>query len=145
MSPMKSLQFAIAPQASAPARRHLLTRVEMEQRRLDAATLLQAGVSQARTARQLSVSSATASRWARQLATAGREALRRRRAPGRPSRLSAQQLQTLWKLYRAQPDPAWTCTRMADLILQRFGVDYQTDHAGRILRRLRERAGRTAR
>ena len=67
----------------------ILTRDEMESRRLLAAQDLQRGISQSQVARKFGVSRTTASRWDRALSGKGFEALRKRRAPGRPSRLTA--------------------------------------------------------
>ena len=67
----------------------ILTRDEMESRRLLAAQDLQTGLSQSQVARKFGVSRTTASRWNRTLSGKGVESLRKRRAPGRPSRLTA--------------------------------------------------------
>ena len=70
------------------------------------------------------------------------ESLRKRRAPGRPSRLTADQLKTLTDTYQAGPRAAgfetdrWTTARFADAIFAHFGVRYDPDHAGRIMHRL---------
>ena len=82
------------------AAQSILTRDEMESRRLMAAQDLQTGVSQSQVARKFGVSRTTASRWHRALNGKGVEALRKRRAPGRPSRLTAEQLrgaQVVWQ------------------------------------------------
>src|SRR5438067_729594 len=69
-----------------PAR---LTRAQMEERRLAAGRLLRAGErSQAEIARELGVSRAAVTQWKRRLGRAGPGGLRRRRSPGRASRLS---------------------------------------------------------
>ena len=70
----------------------ILTRDEMESRRLLAAQDLQRGLSQSQVARKFGVTRTTASRWCRALSGSGVEGLRKRRAPGRPSRLNAEQL-----------------------------------------------------
>jgi transposase len=120
----------------------MLTRDEMESRRLLAAQDLQKGLSQSQVARKFGVSRTTASRWNRSLSGRGVEALRKRRAPGRPSRLNAEQLATVKELYASGPRAAgldsdrWTTSRFADAILARFGVKYDADHAGRIMHRL---------
>jgi transposase len=70
------------------------------------------------------------------------ESLRKRRAPGRPSRLSATQLSDIGEVYRAGSRAAgfdsdrWTTARFADAIFARFGVRYDPDHVGRIMHRL---------
>ena len=81
----------------------LLTRDEMESRRLMAAQDLQRGLSQSQVSRKFGVSRTTASRWHRALSGRGVESLRKRRAPGRPCRLTAQQLADVAALYRMGP------------------------------------------
>ena len=120
----------------------VLTRDEMESRRLMAAQDLQNGISQSQIARKFGVSRTTASRWYRALSGKGIEALRKRRAPGRPSRLNTEQLAEVSRIYQAGPRAAgfdtdrWTTTRFAHAIHQRFGVRYDPDHVGRIMHRL---------
>jgi transposase len=123
----------------------------MEQRRLLAAGEFEGGLSQSQVARKFGVSRTTASRWCRALSGKGREGLRKRRAPGRPSRLKPEQFEVLRDMHGAGPRAAgfatdrWTTARFADAIFERFGVRYDPDHAGRIMHRLglRERV-RTA-
>ena len=124
----------------------MLTRDEMESRRLEAAQDLQRGLSQSQVARKFGVSRTTASRWCRALNGKGVEGLRKRRAPGRPSRLNTEQLQAVAELYQAGPRAAgfdtdlWTTARFAEAIFARFGVRYDPDHVGRIMHRLGLRA-----
>jgi len=84
----------------------ILTRDEMESRRLMAASELQTGISQSQVARKFGVSRTTASRWNLALSGNGVEALKKRRAPGRPSRLTADQFKTLTEMYQAGPRAA---------------------------------------
>jgi len=129
----------------------ILTRDEMESRRLMAASELQTGISQSQVARKFGVSRTTASRWNRALSGNGVEALKKRRAPGRPSRLTADQLKILTEMYQAGPRAAnfdadrWTTARFAEGILAKFGVRYDPDHAGRIMHRLGLRERRKVR
>jgi len=124
----------------------LLTRDEMESRRLLAAQDLQRGLTQSQVARKFGVSRTTASRWRRALSGRGLEGLRKRRAPGRPSRLTTEQFETVAEIYRSGPRAAgfntdrWTTARFAEAIQARFGVRYDPDHAGRIMHRLGLRA-----
>jgi transposase len=142
---MASIYFVPAPVLQPLTRQQLmsalLTREQMEQRRLQAAELLSQGLSQGKVARRLYVSRTTTSRWAA-LLRQGQEALRRRHPPGRPCRLNAAQRQKLRELYLAGPGKGqrWTCYRLRDVILERFGVPYDVDHVGRILNRLRAEA-----
>lgn len=121
----------------------ILSRDELESRRLEAAQDLQRGLKQAEVARKFGVSRTTASRWGRALRGEGVEGLRKRRAPGRPSRLTPEQLAALPEIYGAGPQAAglaastWTTVRFAEAIFARFGVRYDCDHVGRIMHRLR--------
>jgi transposase len=120
----------------------ILTRDEMESRRLLAAQDLQLGFRQSEVARKYGVSRTTASRWQRSLRRRGVEALRKRRAPGRPCRLTTEQRDGVIELYKAGPraggfdSDRWTTMRFADAILARFGIRYDPDHVGRIMHRL---------
>ncbi len=79
------------------------------------------------------------------------EALRKRRAPGRPSRLNRDQISAIMEIYQAGPRVAgfetdrWTTARFAEAIFMRFGVRYDPDHAGRIMHRLGLRERRRTR
>jgi transposase len=134
------------------AEQSILTRDEMESRRLMAAQDLQTGLSQSQVARKFGVSRTTASRWHRALNGKGVESLRKRRAPGRPSRLTADQLTSVNEIYHAGPRAAgfdsdrWTTMRFAEAIYTRFTVRYDPDHVGRIMHRLglRERKRKVA-
>jgi transposase len=118
------------------------SRDEMESRRLLAAQDLQTGLSQSHVARKFGVSRTTASRWNRSLSGKGIDALKKRRAPGRPSRLTGDQITALKELFQAGPRAAgfdserWTTARFADAIMTRFAIKYDPDHAGRIMHRL---------
>jgi transposase len=120
----------------------ILTRDEMESRRLLAAQDLQTGLAQSQIARKYGVSRTTASRWHRALSGRGLEALRKRRAPGRPCRLKPEQLQSVAEIYHGGARAAgfeterWTTARFAEAIYARFAVRYDPDHAGRIMHRL---------
>jgi putative transposase len=129
----------------------ILTRDEMESRRLMAAQDLQRGLSQSQVSRKFGVSRTTASRWHRALTGNGVEALKKRRAPGRPCRLTSDQMEAVTELYRNGPRVAgfdtdrWTTMRFAHAINGRFGIRYDPDHVGRIMHRLGLRERRKAR
>jgi putative transposase len=120
----------------------ILTRDEMESRRLLAAQDLQRGLSQSQVARKFGVTRTTASRWYRALSGNGVDGLRKRRAPGRPSRLNAEQLRIVSEIYHSGPRASgfevdrWTTARFADAIQSRFEIRYDPDHVGRIMHRL---------
>jgi transposase len=117
-----------------------LTREQMEARRRAAAQLLRAGrLSQAEIARQLGVSRASVSEWAKCLADGGLWALRQRKATGRPARLTtAQQRALLRQLKRGAlaagfPTDRWTLRRIARVIEQEFDVHYHVNSLHRLL------------
>ena len=124
----------------------LLTRDEMESRRLLAAQDLQNGLSQSAIAKKFGVSRTSASRWMRSFHRNGSEALRKRRPSGRPSRLNQIQLQEAAEVFRAGAraagyvDDRWTTARFAEVINSKFGVKYDSDHMGRIIHKLGLRA-----
>ena len=118
-----------------------LTREQMEERRLAAGRLLRAGrLSQAEIAREVGVSRVSVTRWKHRLAQGGLPALRRRRAPGRASRLTTDQWDRLVRVLgcgalRAGFDTEqWTLPRIATVIERALGVAYHPRSLGRALR-----------
>ena len=118
-----------------------LTRGQMEERRLAAVHLLQAGrMTQAEIAREVGVSRASVTRWKQRLAEAGVRGLRRRKPPGRASRLTAAQWRQLGKMLDRGARAAgfdterWTLRRVAAVVERRFGVQYHFRSLGRALR-----------
>src|SRR5258706_8692999 len=119
-----------------------LNRDEMEKRRLEAVEDLLQGLTQSKVARKFGVSRTTASRWNRALQQKGADSLRKRRATGRPSRLSREQLQLIPDIFaqgaivHGFPENRWTTARLAKVIEARFGVHYDHDHVGRLMQKL---------
>src|SRR5215471_16431426 len=74
-------------------------RDDMETRRLAAAQDLLNGATQSQVARRYGVSRTTASRWHRSIVVRGMEGLRKRRATGRPSRLTADQVDSIRRMF----------------------------------------------
>jgi transposase len=120
----------------------VLSREEMETRRLAAAIELQGGLTQSKVASKFGVSRTTASRWARALNHNGVDGLKKRRATGRPSRLRLDQLAELRAIYNEGAlasgfeSDRWTTCKLAQVIEQKFGVHYDQDHVGRLLHKL---------
>jgi transposase len=119
-----------------------LSREEMERRRLAAAQQLLSGYSQSRVARLHGVSRTTASRWHSAVVDKGVDSLKKRRATGRPSRLTAEQYREIAKIY-AEGALAhgfaldrWTTAKLAEVIEARFRISYDEDHVGRIIHKL---------
>jgi putative transposase len=115
----------------------------MEARRRAGAKLLRAGrLTQAEIARQLGVSRATVSDWAKRLADGGLRALRQRKAPGRPARLTAVEKRSLLRqlkrgaLAAGFPTDRWTLRRIAQVIEREFGAHYHVNSLHRLLDRL---------
>jgi transposase len=120
----------------------VLSREEMEKRRLAAADELLGGLTQSKVASKYGVSRTTASRWARALTNNGVEGLRKRRATGRPSRLRPDQLAQLREMYNEGAiasgfeSDRWTTSKLARVIELKFAVHYDQDHVGRLLHKL---------
>ena len=120
-----------------------LTREQMEERRLEGGRLLKAGkLSKAEVARQMGVSRATVSTWAKAVEAKGIRGLRKRKAAGSKSKLNAQQKQKLkYMLDRGAfangfPTDRWTLERVQQLIQQKFEVVYHPNYLNRLLRKL---------
>jgi transposase len=114
----------------------------LETRRMEAARLLRAGLSQAEVARKVGVHRQSVNRWARELEASGVRGLRKAERTGRPPRLSAVQLRDLERALQRGPEAfgfrsgLWTASRVRDLIAYRTGVRYHEAHVWRILRKL---------
>jgi putative transposase len=125
-------EMMLAPQRSQ-------NRDEMETRRLAAAQDLLNGVTQSQVARRHGVSRTTASRWYRSIVVKGVEALRKRRATGRPSRLTADQVDSIRKMFvegasaHGFSSDRWTTGKLAKAIERKFGIRYDQDHVGRLM------------
>ena len=122
-----------------------LTRTQREERRLEAARLLQAGqLSQAEIARRMGVSRMAVSKWARQLRQHQGDvtSLHTRPIPGRPARLSVGQWQRVLAVLQQGALQAgfdtdrWTLLRIHAVILVAFGVRHQGRYLARRLKAL---------
>jgi transposase len=105
-------------------------RARREEIRLRAADMIEAGDSDAEIGQRLRVSRMSANRWRRALASGGRESLASKGPGGARCKLSPGQLAELESVLDAGPaacgyeDQCWTLARVADLVWQRFGVEY---------------------
>ena len=112
---------------------------ELERRRRRALRLLEEGRSLREVARIVGCDASSVMRWRDAKAEGGEAALRVRRSPGRPRKLSeAQRRRLVKKLLRGALENGyatdlWTTSRVAALIEQLFGVRYDRDHVGRLL------------
>jgi transposase len=117
-----------------------LTREQLAERRAEAVRLLEAGkMKQIEIARYLGVTEAAVSKWKRQLAEAGPQALQLRKATGRPPKLDAQARQMLVKkleegaVAAGFPTEQWTQARVKQVIEREFGVIYHQNTISRLL------------
>ena len=115
---------------------------ELERRRMPAARLLHRGFSQAEVARRVKVSRESVRRWADRIAGDGTaESLKKAGRAGRRPRLSEAQLRQLRTILLQGPEKAgfatglWTLDRIAQVIRDRFQVQYRSGHVWWILRR----------
>jgi transposase len=114
----------------------------LERRRLQAADLLQKGLSQSEVARRVGAHRQSVGQWAERLRTKGRKGLRKAGRAGRPARLRAEDLKRIEHGLKRGPEALgygtslWTSARVAHLIEQECGVRYHAGHAWRILRQL---------
>jgi transposase len=112
---------------------------ELERRRLRALALLADGLLLCEVAQRIGVDRRSVRRWKAAARKHGEQGVRARAASGRPSKLSAQHKRRLEALLIKGPLAAgfhtdlWTCPRVAEVIKQRFGIDYHVDHVGRLL------------
>lgn len=115
----------------------------MEERRLEGGRLLKAGkLSQAEIARQLSVSRATVSDWAKVVESKGIKGLKSRKASGVEAKLNPEQKQKLKKIlgqgalrHGFQTD-RWTLERVQQVIQEKFKTSYHPKYLSRLLRQL---------
>ena len=117
-----------------------LTREQLAERRAEAIRLLEAGeMKQVEIARYLGVTEAAVSKWKKQLAVAGAQALRLRKATGRPPKLNEAAKQELVKTLEAGavaagfPTEQWTQARVKKVIEHEFGVRYHQNYISRLL------------
>jgi len=113
---------------------------ELERRRRKAVSLLYEGYQPVEVARMMGVDRRSVRRWKAAWQAEGQEGISARPTPGRPCKLNAKEREKLERelLKGAQeagfPTDLWTCPRVAELILERFGVRYHPDHVCRLLR-----------
>jgi transposase len=93
-------------------------------------------------AEALDVTEVALSGWLARARDGGPEALRARPAPGRPSRLAADQVRSIPEFLWHGPEAygfrgrVWTCARVAKVVEWELGVRYHKDHVGRLLKDL---------
>jgi transposase len=111
-----------------------------EWRRRRAWAMKQQGWKQKDIAKALGVTPGAVSQWCTRARVGGVEALRRRRASGRPPKLTPQQVRHLPQLLALGAEAygfrghVWTTKRVSHLIGRQFGVQYHPAHVSRLLR-----------
>src|SRR6266568_3725128 len=114
----------------------------LEERRMEAARLLEKGYSQSEVARRVRAHRQSVSQWARQLQQGGRRALKKAGRAGRKPRLRPEDLRRIEPGLKRGPQALgyettlWTSSRVAQLIEHECGVKYDPSQAWRILRQL---------
>jgi transposase len=110
--------------------------------RLAAAKMFEQGQRQRDVVRRFGVARSTASKWHQMWREGGREAMRSRRASGRPRRLTDDQVEQLKDELLKGPEAhgyttnLWTLPRIAQVIKKLFGVRYHAGHVWRLMRRM---------
>src|SRR3954469_25050165 len=113
-----------------------------EQVRLEAAEWIEEGAPDQEVAARFRVTRMSANRWRRALAAGGRAALASKGPGGEPCRLSPAQRDELQVLLDAGPaawgwaDQCWTLPRIAEMVRERFGVEYSLPGLDLLLHRL---------
>ena len=98
--------------------------------------------SQRTIAEALGVSRPAVSQWLAAAERGGPNALRSHSVPGRDCRLTAEQKRMIPEFLWHGPEAygfrgqVWTCTRIAQVIEEEFGVRYHKDHVSRLLKQL---------
>ena len=116
--------------------------MKLEQRRLQAARLLQQGVHEAEVARRVGVHRQSVNRWARQLLVGGRASLKFPGRAGRKPKLTAVQMRRIERGLKRGPEALgfdtqlWTAWRVGKLIEETCGVRYHPSHVWRLLKQL---------
>lgn len=115
---------------------------ELERRRARGIALLQEGYQPVDVAHMLGVDRRSVRRWNASFREQGKKGLEKKPIPGRPAKLAAQDRERLERiLFRGArkagfPTDLWTCPRVAEVIKERFDVDYHVDHVCRLLHEL---------
>lgn len=112
----------------------------LERRRYKAIALWREHVGPGDIARRLGVDRRSVHRWLSVFQDRGREGLEAVPAPGRPTKLTAGERESLRRLLLEGataygfPTDLWTGPRVLDLIRRRFAVTYHANHISRLLR-----------
>jgi transposase len=115
---------------------------QLERRRRRGLAMIKRGLTPTEVGWRLGVAPRSVRRWIAVVCKGGSGAIRARRIPGRPPKLTIEQrrklktwLQCSAKVAGFQSD-TWTCARVAKLIELRFDIQYHTSHIGRLVQTL---------
>jgi transposase len=114
----------------------------LEQRRLRALELLNAGHAALWVSRKIGCARSAVYAWQEAFRKQGKEGLKAKPAPGRPVRLNARQRKQLARILLSgatkcgYPSEMWTARRVAEVTERHFGVAYHPNHMWRLLRGL---------
>lgn len=114
----------------------------LEKRRFRAISLLEKGYQPVEVARMFGVDRRSVRRWNAAKKNNGISSLKAKPSPGRPSRLKPKQKQKLRQMLLKGaascgfPTDLWTCPRVAQILRNRFYVNYHVDHLSRLLHSL---------
>jgi len=112
----------------------------LEERRSKAISLLQSGVSQSKIAMILNVSRQSVSRWVQAFRQAGMHGLEKKPKPGRTPKLTDEQKQELIRLLGKiaghSKSLPMSSAAIADLIRDRYGIEFHKHHIPKLLRSL---------
>lgn len=115
---------------------------ELQRRRERAIALLKEGVAPVDVANRLDVDRRSVRRWKAAFRGDGAAGIEAKPTPGRPCALKEKHKRRLEQLLLKGartcgfPTDLWTCARVAQVIRDRFSVDYHVDHIGRVLHAL---------
>lgn len=119
----------------------MITSLEARRRRA-IKLIFRNGKTQVDTAVELGVHLRTVQKWVQAYRRGGQDGITAKPKPGRPRRISKEELAQLEKILLQGAEQAgftgefWTCPRIAKVIKRRFDIDYHPDHLPRLLKLL---------
>ena len=116
---------------------------KLQRRRERAIRLLQRGMAPVDVARIVGVDRRSVRRWKAAYQDKGMLGIKARPSPGRSSKLEGYELKTLGRILNRGAKAAgfatdeWSYPQIREIIEEEFGVQYHTDHIGRLLHSLK--------
>jgi len=116
---------------------------QLERRRIAIVKMVEEeGMTAAAAAKRGQVSIRSVFNWLQQYRVEGSAGIQAKQHPGHPARLNSFQTKRLEKILLSgartygYDSELWTCRRVAEVIKKTFGVEYNVDYVGQILRRM---------